>query len=49
MDLIHVNVNEKVFTPAHKTDLNKNLVNVRCAGRGSKDVQRYVGRHSRRS
>ena len=25
MDLIQVNVNEKVFTPAHKTDLNNNL------------------------
>lgn len=28
MDLIHVNVNEKVFTPAHKTDLNKSLAYV---------------------
>ena len=28
MDLIYVNVNEKVFTPAHKTDLNKNLTYV---------------------
>ena len=25
MDLIQVNVNEKVFTPAHKTDLNNNF------------------------
>jgi 4-oxalocrotonate tautomerase len=28
MDLIQVNVNEKVFTPAHNTDLNKNLTSV---------------------
>jgi 4-oxalocrotonate tautomerase len=28
MDLIQVNVNEKVFTPAHKTDLNNNLTYV---------------------
>jgi hypothetical protein len=28
MDLIQVNVNEKVFTPAHNTDLNNNLTYV---------------------
>jgi len=28
MDLIQVNVNEKVFTPAHSTDLNNNLTYV---------------------
>lgn len=28
MDLIHVKVNEKVFTLAHKTNLNKNLAHV---------------------
>jgi 4-oxalocrotonate tautomerase len=28
MDLIQVNVNEKVFTPAHNTDLNDNLTYV---------------------
>ena len=28
MDLIQVNMTEKVFTPAHKTDLNDNLTYV---------------------
>jgi hypothetical protein len=28
MDSIQVNVNEKVFTPAHKTDLNSAFVSV---------------------
>ncbi len=28
MDLIQVNVNETVFTPAHDTDLNNNLTYV---------------------
>ena len=28
MDLIQVNVNEKVFSPAHNTDLNDNLTYV---------------------
>ena len=28
MDLIQVNVNEKVFTPAHKTHLNNSLTDV---------------------
>jgi 4-oxalocrotonate tautomerase len=28
MDLIQVNLNEKVFTPAHNTDLNDNLTHV---------------------
>ena len=38
MDLIQVNLNEKVFRPAHKTDLNNNLTHVTVSVEGKAEM-----------